>query len=43
MRRIHVGLGPNETIDTIRIRWPDGTIQVLEDVSVDQVLEVLAP
>ncbi len=34
------GLGENDTIDRITIRWPNGTTQILEDVSADQVLEV---
>jgi hypothetical protein len=37
---VHFGLGSATTIARLEIRWPDGTIQVLNDVRADQVLEV---
>jgi enediyne biosynthesis protein E4 len=42
-KRIHVGLGAVSRVDEIRIRWPSGTVQVLRDVDVDQILRVREP
>lgn len=38
--RVHFGLGDAEQIDTLRILWPAGTIDVLTNVAVDQILTV---
>lgn len=40
--RLHFGLG-NEKSASLRIRWPLGTTQVLNDVSANQVLTVREP
>ncbi len=37
---LHFGTGRAKTIDRVEIRWPSGTIQVLEAVAADQVLTV---
>ncbi len=37
---VHFGLGAATTIDRLRIEWPNGTVQHLFDVSVDQYLSV---
>ena len=37
--RLHFGLGDATTAE-IEIRWPDGTIQKLDDVPVDQLLRI---
>ena len=29
-QKLHLGLGQDETIDTLKVRWPDGSIQVHE-------------
>lgn len=34
------GLGAANTVDTLTIDWPDGTMTVLEDVSANQILKV---
>jgi hypothetical protein len=34
------GLGPHQRVEEIRIRWPSGGIQVVDDVSADQRLVV---
>jgi enediyne biosynthesis protein E4 len=34
------GLGPATRVDTVRLRWPNGTLQTLNDVPADQVLTV---
>ncbi len=38
--RTHFGLGDATTVDSLRIEWPSGVTQVLENVAVDQFLTV---
>jgi hypothetical protein len=42
-RRVHFGLGKDETVKSIEITWPSGTVQTLENVAADQVLTVTEP
>ncbi len=37
---LHFGLGKTTTIDTIMVKWPNGTSQLIQNVSADQVLTV---
>jgi hypothetical protein len=39
-KRVHFGLGPESTVQTLEIRWPSGTVQTLKDVKSDQILRV---
>ena len=39
-RRVHFGLGGAKTAEKIEIRWPSGTVQVLTNIPVDQILKV---
>lgn len=39
----HFGLGDEDVADEVRITWPSGQVQVLQDVPVDRVLRVLQP
>ncbi len=41
--RVHFGLGPDEVVSRITVRWPSGAIQVLEDVEADRSLTVREP
>jgi hypothetical protein len=41
--RVHFGLGRNEKIKEIEIRWPSGIKQILNDVTVDRVLTIEEP
>jgi len=41
--RVHFGLGKDETVTKLEVRWPSGTVQVLENVKPDQVLVVKEP
>jgi hypothetical protein len=41
--RVHFGLDGNEKAARIEVRWPSGTVQVLEDVRADQLLTVTEP
>ena len=38
--RVHFGLGSATRVDSIELRWPSGTAQVVRDVAADQVLTV---
>jgi len=37
---VHFGLGAARSVDELEIRWPSGTVQVLKDVTADQILAV---
>jgi hypothetical protein len=39
-KRAHFGLGSANIVKQVEIRWPSGSIQVLKDVSPDQILTV---
>jgi hypothetical protein len=41
--KVHFGLGRDELVKTLTLRWPSGTLQVLEAVKADQVLVVEEP
>ncbi|MGI9531469.1 CRTAC1 family protein [Lutimonas sp.] len=41
--RVHFGLGLEDTIDTIEIKWPSGKYQVLEGIRANQILKVKEP
>ena len=40
-KRIHFGLAQNEKVSELIIYWPSGTLQVLNDIPVNQVLHVV--
>ena len=42
-RRVHFGLGPDESVKRLEIRWPSGIRQQLRDVPANQVLRVEEP
>ncbi|SHG95153.1 Repeat domain-containing protein [Chryseolinea serpens] len=37
---LHVGLGDEKKIDSVRVEWPSGRVSLLKDIAVDQVLTV---
>jgi enediyne biosynthesis protein E4 len=41
--RLHFGLGEIEHVDSLTVRWPSGTVQVLTDLSIDTVVRVREP
>jgi enediyne biosynthesis protein E4 len=41
--RVHFGLGKNQHIRTLEIRWPSGISQILHDVAADQILTIEEP
>ncbi len=38
--RLHFGLGEDDRLALLEVRWPDGGLQYLEDVAADQILHV---
>jgi hypothetical protein len=42
-KRVHFGLGAEAVVQRVDIRWPSGTVQVLEAVRADQILQVDEP
>ena len=42
-RRLHFGLGAATQVDSVVIRWPSGTRQVLDHPRIDQLHEVREP
>lgn len=42
-KRVHFGLSKDKVIKEIRITWPSGAVQKLEDVPADQILSVVEP
>lgn len=40
---VHIGLGEESRVDRIELTWPSGQLQVLEQPSVDQILQVVEP
>jgi len=38
--RLHIGLGKNEIVDQLEIRWPDGEIEVFKDLIVDRYIVI---
>lgn len=39
-KRVLFGLGPDQRIKEIELRWPSGTVQVLRNVKADQILKI---
>jgi hypothetical protein len=42
-KRVHFGLGPDATAQTLDVHWPSGIQQILKDVRADRVLQVDEP
>lgn len=42
-QRIHFGLGDNDLIDRILIKWPSGIVHSIENVPVNKILEIIEP
>lgn len=41
--RVHFGLGQDEVVESIEIKWPSGKSQLLENVKANQILKVDEP
>jgi hypothetical protein len=35
--RVHFGLGTATTVDSVEVRWPNGTVELFEGLEVDQI------
>ena len=42
-KRLLIGLGGDDRVRLVEVRWPSGTVQTLEDVRADQLLTVKEP
>ena len=42
-KRVHFGLGKDNVVQKIEIRWPSGIAQILKDVRADQILRIEEP
>jgi hypothetical protein len=42
-KRVHFGLGAETVAQSLEIRWPSGIVQILRQVSADQVLQIDEP
>ena len=42
-RRVHFGLGVEQQIRSVEVRWPSGVVQTLTDVKCDQIMAVTEP
>jgi hypothetical protein len=42
-RRVHFGLGGEERVKELEVRWPSGRVQVVRDLAADQVHRVVEP
>jgi len=42
-RRVHFGLGKENVIQSVEIRWPSGIRQTLKNISADQILKIDEP
>jgi hypothetical protein len=42
-KRVHFGLGKENTAESIEIRWPSGIVQTLKNIPGDQVLQIDEP
>ena len=38
--RAHFGLGSSATIDSIKIKWPDGKVQIIKNIKADQLITI---
>ena len=39
--RVHFGLGDRKTVDSIEVRWPDGTVQRLGEVAANRFVKIV--
>ena len=38
--RIHFGLGPRKSVDSLEITWPSGTVEKLANLPINQIITV---
>ena len=37
------GLGDRTSVDEVRVRWPDGSVQAVRDVAIDSTTRIIQP
>jgi enediyne biosynthesis protein E4 len=42
-KKVHFGLGRDKTVKSLRVQWPSGKVQTLENIPADQILTVTEP
>jgi hypothetical protein len=42
-KRIHFGLGPHTIVNNLKIEWPSGIIQTINNLPADQIVQVIEP
>jgi hypothetical protein len=42
-KRVHFGLGKEQTVESVEIRWPSGIVQTLQNIPADQILQIDEP
>jgi enediyne biosynthesis protein E4 len=42
-KALFFGLGALDTVDSLRILWPSGLVQIIEDIAVNKVLKIVEP
>jgi hypothetical protein len=42
-KRVHFGLGRENTAESLEIRWPSGIVQTLKNIPADQILQIDEP
>ena len=42
-KRVHFGLGKEQTVESVEIRWPSGIVQTLRNIPADQILQIDEP
>jgi hypothetical protein len=41
--RLHFGLGKNQSVDKIEIRWPSGKIQLIKNIEANRIITITEP
>jgi PKD repeat protein len=39
--KVHFGLGSTTTVDQVEVRWPNGNVQIMEDLAADQQYDII--
>jgi hypothetical protein len=42
-KRVHFGLGKEQIVESVEIRWPSGVVQTLRNIAADQMLQIDEP
>ena len=40
---MHFGLSKNDKVEKIEIKWPSGKIQLMDNITVNQILTITEP